>query len=984
MLLEVIVFIIFYAICCPLLFEESTANSSTVSFTAKPQRRGVEVESVAVTIVYRNNANSMGFHCAMLNVDMTGTTYDYDSEGNLISAEDNAIRNQTYSYSDANELLETVDAKNERYSYTYASDNEHQLIAARSNQLGNGTVYSYDDYGNATWFRTGTVNTNGTLDTTQPFIGTSRGFNDARNYVTYEQDARGNRVTYTLNDDNGLVSKVTSPAPAGANVLTVETTYSYNDRNPYLLGSVTRGNVSNYYGYDSVNRLTSIYHNGFNYNFTYDKWGNPLKTMIQNRLLSENQYEAANGNLLKTTYGNGDWWSYTYDGLDRLTKKTAETGTAAEYAYNNQDQLVRLTDYLSRNTTEYTYDLMGRLVGSRTNGKNDVRAEYSYDKYDRWTGQTNFTSGGSHAYGVEYGKDNLVEVSNQGRFSVAYAYDSLNRMNAQYLYVDGDYTEHFTRYIYTPGAAGGTTGLVSDIRFLKGTMYQDEGSLSYTYDDAGNIETIKENGVLKATYHYDRFGQLIREDNAWAGKTYVYVYDEGGNITQCREAAYTTGSIAAYTGGSTYSYATGVAGDGDPVWKDQLINYNGTTIRYDAIGNPLNWGPEFPDIRWSRGNRLVYLQNRSQMVTYTYDESGLRTRKYNGSEYTYYDRDASGNLVHETRNDGANHLYYYYDANGSIGSISYNGVRYAFRKNLQGDAIAILDTDGEVVARYTYDAWGKVLSVTDANGNAITSATHVANANPIRYRGYYYDTDTGWYYLNSRYYDPEVKRFINADTTDILSATGNLYDKNLFAYCDNNPVMRVDVGGEFWHIVAGTVIGGLISGITSAVTQKITTGSVDWGRVGTATLAGAASGALASTGIGAVGQMVGGATISMANNAVDQVVENKGFNNFDVGDMLIDGAIGAAAGRIGGAGAGNNALKSSAKLMNKNIISSVKNGTKNGVKGAINRYANSRPVQRYYSGLIRGTGRAFGMEFWQNYASYTSHDFYYRYQYGRY
>ena len=75
------------------------------------------------------------------------------------------------------------------------------------------------------------MNTNGTLDTTQPFIGTSRGFNDARNYVTYEQDARGNRVTYTLNDDNGLVSKVTSPAPAGVNSSTVETTYSYNDRN---------------------------------------------------------------------------------------------------------------------------------------------------------------------------------------------------------------------------------------------------------------------------------------------------------------------------------------------------------------------------------------------------------------------------------------------------------------------------------------------------------------------------------------------------------------------------------------------------------------------------------------------------------------------------------------------------------------------------------------------------------------------------------
>ena len=98
-------------------FNDVYTGRQTVSFTAKPRRQGVEVEYVGVYMVYRNNANSIDFYRAMLNVDMTGATYDYDSEGNLISAEDNADRNQAYSYSDANELLETVDAKNERYSY---------------------------------------------------------------------------------------------------------------------------------------------------------------------------------------------------------------------------------------------------------------------------------------------------------------------------------------------------------------------------------------------------------------------------------------------------------------------------------------------------------------------------------------------------------------------------------------------------------------------------------------------------------------------------------------------------------------------------------------------------------------------------------------------------------------------------------------------------------------------------------------------------
>ena len=187
----------------------------------------------------------------------------------------------------------------------------------------------------------------------------------------------------------------------------------------------------------------------------------------------------------------------------------------------------------------------------------------------------------------------------------------------------------------------------------------------------------------------------------------------------------------------------------------------------------------------------------ANMISYSYDETGLRTRKSTNTNRTYYDRDASGNLVHEFRDYSGylgedSHLYYYYDANGNIGSISYNGVRYAFRKNLQGDVIAILDTSGNVVARYTYDAWGKVLSVTDANGNANTSSTFIGNVNPIRYRGYYYDTETGWYYLGTRYYDPQVKRFLNSDM--IAEEIGSL-GYNLFSYCKNDPVNRIDSEG---------------------------------------------------------------------------------------------------------------------------------------------------------------------------------------------
>ncbi len=148
------------------------------------------------------------------------------------------------------------------------------------------------------------------------------------------------------------------------------------------------------------------------------------------------------------------------------------------------------------------------------------------------------------------------------------------------------------------------------------------------------------------------------------------------------------------------------------------------------------------------------------MIHYTYDESGLRTRKTVSGTVTKFDRDASGNLVHETRNNGTNHLYYYYDANGSISSISYNGIRYAFRKNLQGMSLQSWIPIVMWWLSIPMTLGVKILSITDANGNAITSSLHIANINPIRYRGYY-DTETGLYYVSRRYYDPEVGRWIS-------------------------------------------------------------------------------------------------------------------------------------------------------------------------------------------------------------------------------
>ena len=133
---------------------------------------------------------------------------------------------------------------------------------------------------------------------------------------------------------------------------------------------------------------------------------------------------------------------------------------------------------------------------------------------------------------------------------------------------------------------------------------------------------------------------------------------------------------------------------------------------------------------------------------------------------------------------------YLYDIDGTICGLKYNGTAYYFYKNLQGDVIAIADDTGAVKATYTYDAWGKCTTVSD------TSGCNIAEMNPFRYRGYYYDTETDLYYLQSRYYNPEVGRFINADEAEVIIDDRNIISTNLLVYCRNNPVNERDHNGN--------------------------------------------------------------------------------------------------------------------------------------------------------------------------------------------
>lgn len=176
---------------------------------------------------------------------------------------------------------------------------------------------------------------------------------------------------------------------------------------------------------------------------------------------------------------------------------------------------------------------------------------------------------------------------------------------------------------------------------------------------------------------------------------------------------------------------------------------------------------------------------------------------------------------------GNNIIYYIYDQNGNIIGLKYNDTQYYYIKNAQNDIIGILDSSLNQVVRYEYDSWGNILSIKDTNGNNITSATNIGIINPYRYRGYRYDTDSGLYYLQSRYYNPEWGRFINFDNYG--GQLGELLSHNGYIYCNNNPINMIDEDGNF-AISLAAILSTVIAAVKAVVYTVVTVASV----VGTA------------------------------------------------------------------------------------------------------------------------------------------------------
>ena len=266
-----------------------------------------------------------------------------------------------------------------------------------------------------------------------------------------------------------------------------------------------------------------------------------------------------------------------------------------------------------------------------------------------------------------------------------------------------------------------------------------------------------------------------------------------------------------------------------------------------------------------------------------------------------------------------------------------------------------LDSNGNVVLKYKYDAWGNH-AVLNPDGSENENSTFIGNVNPFRYRGYYYDTETGLYYLKSRYYDPETGRFITIDDVSYL-APDTINGLNLYAYCGKNPVMNVDPNGTFIvSLLLTIVVGSVLAASSSILVQWATTGTVNWAQVGISALFGAVAGALSFIGIGGFagqfliqGSLAVMETISLA--AVDGTLSQLRFDQL-FWTFMFSGVIGG----IGGRGAAKEFKRVS--QMEKSLIDSLKRGYgKNGISGLKQMWTNksTKYVREFVKPLFRSS-----------------------------
>ncbi len=803
----------------------------------------------------------------------TETNYAYDNDENLISA-------ITCEYTEVNG---EITQKNYVTNYRYNSHGSLTLTESyvEGEELVTGKNIEerfYDKNGNAVK----TVSYN-TLDSSTKFYSESvtaengqiiadvdetgarvaeYGYKNGTNVINSVTYPDGGKIAYGRDAYNDMITSVTaSDANGEANTTDV----FYNCGLPVEIKSGSTV-ISNTYDYTRRKIFASVNNSDYA-EYSYKDYIYAAAT--GKYVFGEKQTSLIDGEII-CTVTQSDTGVDTADGVIRTQTASVDGTKLSGKKYNAKQQLESVESKCIGSADKYNasfvYDGYGNLTSATTlkNSSAQVTESYTYDELNALKRKA-ISGAVSQTYAYYY--DNTAARKLRGIRFGNYLFKPLTDVNGRNT---GREILSATKrisgeYISYRKVGDRATNMPSTVWFGDGNGIKE--SIKYSYDCRGNICKITENGHVFAKYSYDTLGRIVREDNKPLNKTVLYAYDTNGNITERCEYEYSSKSREELSekicNHFTYDY------DGD-----RLTNYNGELFTYNNFGSPTVYRGKA--LRWSYGKVLTNCDG----VSFVYDGTGRRVNK-NTISYVY---DSAGNLIAQS-----NGLQFIYD-NSGVAGVKYSDKYYFYRKDVQGNVVAILDSDGNLVVKYVYDAWGNH-AVLDANGQDIVNMQHIGNLNPFRYRSYYYDTETGLYYLQTRYYDPELGRFISQDSieyADYESVNG----LNLFAYCGNDPVNNIDPMGtwswkKFWKrfgIIVGAVVA--VAAVTAAVVLTAGAAAVALG-ASAAVTAGIMAGA-------AVGGIAAG-TYSIVSQSV-----NSGIDNLNIGTVALTTFGGSTIGAVVG------------------------------------------------------------------------------------
>ncbi|MGG4438650.1 DNRLRE domain-containing protein [Priestia megaterium] len=593
------------------------------------------------------------------------------------------------------------------------------------------------------------------------------GYDDYGNKIS-EIDPKGQLKTSIYNLDNQLTTvKLKNGTTVG---------YEYDDNGNTTKKTVTAlslGEQNIFYEYDLDNKLKAYTDAlGFKTLHSYDDNGNEVRTQLPNGHLVEATYDTADRKISEK-WDSTTAFSYDYDKNGNETKITdSVNGNVRTKAYDKSGQMTNMTDRGGTFGWTYKPNSTKVITSKFTQGSTSNQANYEYNALDQNTKVTDSTG---KAYIFDY--DENGNVSN---------YTAGNNAGSTFTY--------------------DVTGKVTSLDI--GTANNDSIlSESYKYDENDNrtdITSYKEDGTTDKTtsYVYDSLDQLLKETLP-NGTTKEYTYDGFGNRT----------SVTVTESGKSPVQTKSEFNAGN-----ELIKFGNDSIKYDENGNRIEDSQYL--YTWNAADQLTSITKKGEtgaFATYKYDDDNRRIEKDVNGVITrfYYDGD-SINPLYETDGTGNVLRSYVYSIAGLRLSMQTGGKTYYYHYNSHGDVVAMTDDNGNIVVRYTYDAWGNVQKQVTSGQQDIK--------NPFTYAGYMQDDETGMYYLIARYYNPEQGVFLSADPDP--GDEDDSITQNGYNYANNNPVMYFDPDGNM-AIVAVYFVPGL-GEVALAATGAVILGGITY------------------------------------------------------------------------------------------------------------------------------------------------------------